>query len=371
MTLLKALAVLLAGLCLASVCYGAPENSPGKKRLLVVSSYHREYRLSQQSNEGFCAAMLKLGYFDRKDQADDYTKNDHVETSKVVIKKMWMDSKRKNSSADKEEMSIKIYRAAQDFMPDLIFLGDDNAADYIGRKYLDSHVPIVFWGLNNNPAKYGLLDRADKPGHNVTGVYQSGYYVESLQLLKSTVPDVTTFAVLSDNTPSGRSHTKKIKYYARKSALPLTLVETVSTSDYEQWKKKALELQEKVDAFFTAQYSGLKDKKGNYVPTSKVANWYVSHIKIPEAAGFKFIIEEGMLCGVDDSHYNQGYEAALIAHDILAKGANPASYPPRTPDRGPLMVNKKRAEMLGIKLTQDMGIEEYIEEASALKEGGK
>ena len=357
----RTLFILFIGLCMTSAGYSVPKDGSGKIRILVVSSYHREYRLSQESNEGLCAAMFKFGYFDNREQAAEYTKNDYVETSKAIVKKLWMDSKRKSSKLAKKNASIKIYKIALDFNPDLIFLGDDNAAEYIGKKFLDSKVPIIFWGVNNTPVKYGLVDRQDRPGHNVTGVYQSGYYVESLELLKSIAPDVKTFAILSDNTPSGRSHLKKIKYFAHQGSLPVRLVETVSTNDYEQWKSKALEIQKSVDAFFLAQYSGLKDEAGNYVPTEKLAEWYTTHIKIPEAAGFEFFIEEGMLCGADDSHYNQGYEAVVIAHDILANGADPAVYPPYAPKRGGLMVNKKRAEMLGIKLTEDMGIEEYLE----------
>ena len=181
------------------------------------------------------------------------------------------------------------------------------------------------------------------------------------------MPGVKTFAILSDDTSSGRSHTKKINYLARKGALSLKLKETVATSDYEDWKANALELQGKVDAFFLAQYSGLKDKQGKSVPAKDVTVWYMNNIKIPEAAVQGQFVKQGMLCSADDSGYNQGYEAVVIAHDILANGADPAVYHPRAPKRGPLMVNKKRAEMLGIKLTEDMGIEEYINEASALK----
>ena len=57
-----------------------------------------------------------------------------------------------------------------------------------------------------------------------------------------------------------------------------------------------------------------------------------------------------------------------IAHDILAKGMKPAEYPPRSVRREPFIVNKERARMLGITLTPEMGIEEYAEEASVLKE---
>jgi ABC-type uncharacterized transport system substrate-binding protein len=174
------------------------------------------------------------------------------------------------------------------------------------------------------------------------------------------VPNVRTFAVLSDATASSRSHDKELEYLARKGSLPLKLVETVSTNDFETWQGKARELQKKVDAFFIAQYSGLKDERGNYVPPEDVARWYGENITIPEAAEQRQFVEEGMLCGADDSGYNQAYEAVAIAHDILHKGALPATYPPRAPKRGALMVNTSRAAALGISLTPDMGIEEII-----------
>jgi ABC-type uncharacterized transport system substrate-binding protein len=73
-----------------------------------------------------------------------------------------------------------------------------------------------------------------------------------------------------------------------------------------------------------------------------------------------------MLCSADDSGFNQGYEAAVIAHDILAHGKDPGSYPVRTPGRGALMVNRQRAETLGIVLTKNMAIEKIIDRALSL-----
>ena len=42
--------------------------------------------------------------------------------------------------------------------------------------------------------------------------------------------------------------------------------------------------------------------------------------------------------------------------------------PARLARRGPLVVNRQRARMLGITLTPEMGFEKIIEEASVLKE---
>jgi ABC-type uncharacterized transport system substrate-binding protein len=342
------------------VAHSKAKEASDKKKILVVSSYHREYLWSQETNEGLCAGMLKYGYFDNDDDITEYTKNDYIETSKVIMKKLWMNTKKKKGTEEIASAVTKIVNISDEFKPDLIFLGDDNAAKHIGNQLLDTETPIVFWGVNNTPIKYGLVDSIDKPGHNVTGVYQSGYYKESLELLQSIVPGIKTIAILSDDTASGRSHVKKVERLIHKKNVRIKLVETVVENSYEEWKRKAMELQGKVDAFFIAQYSGLMTKEGTYVPTEEVSSWYINNINIPEAAVQGQFVKQGMLCSADDSGYNQGFSAVTIAHDILENGKSPETYPPIAPKRGALMANKKRGKMLGITFTKDMGIEEYL-----------
>jgi len=352
--------VMLMVLYVTSIAY-CESAEPSKKKIIVVSSYHREYLWSQETNQGLCAAMLKYGYFDNKDQIAEYTKNDKVETSKVIIKKMWMNMKKKKSPEELATLVTNISKEINDFKPNIILLGDDDAAQYIGGQFLDTKIPIVFWGVNNTPVKYGLVDSEASPGHNVTGVYQSGYYTESMDLLKKIAPKVKTFAILCDDTSSGRSHVKKVEHLYSKKDLAMELVESVTVGNFEEWKRKALELQKKVDAFFIAQYSGLMNEKGENVPAEEVAEWYINNIKIPEAAVQGQFVKQGMLCSADDSGYNQGFSAVDIAYDILNNGKDPKTYPPMTPKRGALMVSKKRGKILGITFTKEMGIEEYVE----------
>ncbi len=75
-----------------------------------------------------------------------------------------------------------------------------------------------------------------------------------------------------------------------------------------------------------------------------------------------------MLCGVNDSGYNQGFQAVAIAHDILEKGARPDGYPPVTPRHGPTMVNLQRARTLGLTPPGAVRIDESFEKASAAEE---
>lgn len=352
------LAVLAAGL--GAAAEGMTE--PGQVRLLIVDSYHREYLWSLETNAGACAALRQFGYLDTEEQERACVAGDDVENPHAVVKRLWMDTKRRSGKGEMAEAAVRVTEQARAFEPDLILLGDDNAANYIGNQFLDAEIPVVFWGVNNTPVKYGLVDDADHPGHNVTGVYQSGYYAESLEFLHTIAPNAKTFAILSDDTETGRSHLKAIEFLAREGALPLELVETVATHEFAEWQAKALELQERVDAFYVAQYSALKDAEGRHVPAEVVAEWYLAHIRIPEATNMAQFIRQGILCGANDSGYNQGFEAVAIAHDLLAQGLKPSEYPTRAPSRGKLMVNTRRAAMLGVALTPGMGIEESVDD---------
>ncbi len=349
--------------CLASHGIDVYAENPGKTRLLVVDSYHKGYNWSNDTNEGFCEAMLKYGYFDNDDDIEEFNRRDYVETSQAVVKKLWMDSKRRKKNPEISDMTDSITWAAEEFKPDLIFLGDDNAAKHIGNRFLDSEIPIVLWGINDTPLKYGLINSIEKPGHNVTGVYQSGYYAEGIRLLKTMVPNVKTFAVLTDDSPTGRVMLEKLNRLARNGDLPIELLGAVSVDTFEEWKRRSLEMQRMVGAFFIAQYNALHDETGKYVSNDEVAEWYLENINIPEVAVAGQFVRQGLLCAADDAGFNQGFDAVVIANDILTNGADPATYRPVTPKRGALTVNRQRAEMLGINISDDMGIEEYVERA--------
>ncbi len=343
----------------------------GKTRFFIVSSYNREYLWSQDTSQGLVAAMLKFGYLDDQSQADEYTKHDYVESSKAVLKKAWMDTKRHSGEEEMKATAAEIVQAVKEFQPNVILLGDDNAANYIGNAFLDTDTPVVFWGVNNTPIKYGLLDSAEHPGHNITGVYQLGYYVESLELLKRLAPGVKRFATLADASETGRAFAKAIDLLAREGKLPVELADTVSTNEFEVFQKRTLELQDKVDAFFVAPWASMKGPQGQSVSPEDVAEWYLEHVKRPEATGNKQYVQYGLLCTVDDSGYKQAFEAVTMAHNILANGMQPSMYHPVVPTRGNIVVNRQRAQMLGLTPTSEMGIEEYIDNTGTLKDDAK
>lgn len=342
--------------------------TPGKKRIFIVSSYHRAYLWSQSTQKGVGAALLKFGYLDNASQVQQLAETDAVTSRRAIIRKDWMDTKRRDSRADMASATARIMTAIRAFQPDLVLLGDDNAARYVGGQLLDTATPVVFWGINGLPLKYGLVDSMDSPGRNVTGVWQSGYHKESLDLLKRLVPKARNFAILACDSESSRPNVKMIEQLAQRGSLPLQLIDKVVTNSVEEFKSRALDVSRRVDAFFMLNHDTLRDARGNHVDMLEVGRWYLNTIRIPEASHEDQFVLEGMLLTANDSGFNQGHLAIEMAVGILDKGLHPARMAVRTPERGPYLVNRQRARQLGINLSEAMYlIDELVEVSLALR----
>lgn len=357
-------------LCLVFVlgylCYGG--TAAAKTRILVVSSYHKEYLWSQDTNRGVCAAFIEFGYMDGEEQCASYSNDDRVENSTTVIRKLWMDTKRKSSRAEISRIAERIAREARAFKPDIMLLGDDNATRYIGRQFLDGDIPVVFWGVNDSPLKYGLIDSIARPGHNVTGVYQAGYLKEAVEMLVGLLPGVKRLGVLSDDSPSGRAKVRKLRDLAEQGLIPVTIAGIEITNSLAQWKYAALDLARNVDAFFILNHNTIKDENGQPVKQLELGAWYLRHVRKPDIGHERQFVQEGLLSAVDDSGFNQGFEAVRLAHRIISEGVSPAELPVYAPERGRFMVNLERARMLGLEdvVRASPLVEEVIERAEAL-----
>jgi len=358
-----AMIVMLFFMCASSISCAEPQ----KSRIFVVSSYHREYLWSQDTNKGLCMAFKDFKFLDNDQQIDEYTKNDFIETESVVIKKVYMDTKHKNKKDEIEAITNSVINEINVFKPDLVFLGDDNATNFIGAHLINTPVSVVFWGVDFNPMAYGYLDSKEHPGHNVTGVYQSGYFKESLMILKKLYPDLKTFAILSDNSETGRAKSKEIVKLAKNGQLPMQLVDQAMTNSFSEWKDLVQQMTSKVDAFFVVNHGTLKDDRGGAVDSLQAGAWYLANINKPEASPEKQFVQEGMLLTVDDSGYKQGYEAGRMADMILHQKIKPADIPVIAPARGAIMVNRQRAAMLKVDVSNKDFIEKFIEKSAALE----
>lgn len=338
-----------------------------RTRIFIVSSYHPEYLWSQDTAAGVGKALVDFHFLDNKRQVDEFNTLFYVESSKAVVKKAWMDTKRKNSKAEIADATARIVNEIKVFDPDIILLGDDNATNYIGNHFIDTEIPVVFWGINGLPLKYGLIDSMEKPGHNVSGIYQKGFAKESLEYLVRLVPDIKTIAILSDDSETSRAKVKDLQSLAAKNLLTVRIQDVVITNSFSQWKDFALRIADQVDAFVVFNHNTLKDESGRSVDQLEAGAWYLKNIKKPECSDEKQFVLEGMLLVVDDSGFKQGYEAVKYAYEILKNHKPPSSLKVQSLGRGAVMVNRNRAAQLNIALENIGFVEEIIDKSLALE----
>ncbi len=337
-----------------------------KLRIFIVDSYHPQYLWSKDTTKGLCAALKDFKFLDNDQQIDELTTKDLLETDIIVIKKVWMDSKHKSRKDEIKAITKNIVNEINKFKPDLVFLGDDNATNFIGAHLFNTKIPVVFWGVDFNPFAYGYIDSLAHPGHNVTGVYQAEYIKDTMRYLIRLKPSVKKFAILSDASETGLAKTRAVLKLSEDGQLPLQLIDQVATNSFSEWQDRILELRSKVDAFYVVNHGTLRDDNGAYVDTFMAGAWYLSNVKIPEISPEKQFVQEGMLLSVDDSGYKQAYEAGRMADMVLHHHIAPGNIPVVAPSRGAIMVNRQRASMLGIDLSHQDFIEQYIERSDAL-----
>ena len=76
--------------------------------------------------------------------------------------------------------------------------------------------------------------------------------------------------------------------------------------------------------------------------------------KVPVIAGEENMCAVGGLATLSISYYNIGYNAGLMAYDILVNGKDPAEMPIQYADEITLKYNAEIASELGIQIPDDM-----------------
>ncbi len=69
--------------------------------------------------------------------------------------------------------------------PDLVYINDDNAQQYVTKYFLNQSIPFVFSGMNALPDKYGFTGST-----NITGILEQEHFIQTIALLKELDPKV-------------------------------------------------------------------------------------------------------------------------------------------------------------------------------------
>jgi ABC-type uncharacterized transport system substrate-binding protein len=294
-----------------------------KYRILHIMSYHSPWRWTDGQLHGFKFGMGGV--------AAEY-------------RVFQMDTKRKSSRKEKQQAGREAREIIDSWKPDLVYVTDDDAQEYVTQHYVNKEIPFVFSGVNRAPSDYGFEGAV-----NVTGVLEKEHFVESVRLLKEIVPNVRRIAVLFDTDPMWTPIIARMREGAR--LFPdIDFVGWDRIESFAAYRKKIRALQTRADAVALIGIFTFKDASGRNVPYQDVLKWTVENSRIPDFSFWIDRVHYGTLCAVNVSETEQGIAAGRIARAILVEGKSPGSIPQKPTVKGVPVISIARAKKLGIKV---------------------
>jgi ABC-type uncharacterized transport system substrate-binding protein len=310
--------------CFLILGYAQSQDKAGtQKKILLIHSYHEEYPWGQSITAGVKQAL---------------------EGKNVDLEIFYMDTKRYTS----DEFKIKSGQLAREkigsWKPDAVITADDNAQIFVTQYYANKKPYFVFCGVNADPADYGF------PASNVTGIIERPQFAESLAYLDTLVKNVKKIAIMSDNEPTSVGTLN----FMRKEKSGRKVMGYNLITDLDVWKSRVFEYNKDLDALCIYTYHTLQQPGAAVsVDPSYVIQWTIENCKVPTVGFLEFAIESGVFCGVVESGKEHGYEAAVMALELIG-GADIKALPVKKAEKGLTMINLKTARQLGITVPEEI-----------------
>ena len=323
----RRLSVILMLLFLTLFSVGVSAQQRERVRILHIMSYHAAWPWNIDQLSGF---------------------RDGLSIPDADIKIVELDAKRQSSPAGIEAAGRSALQIIADWEPDLIYLNDDDALDYMLENYHRSDIPMVFSGINATAEEIPESIRSW-----ATGVLEEEHALGSIRLLQAIQPKVRKLAVVTDESPMWNPVVGRLQDIDTR--LPeIEIVRWDVIRSFEEYKQKILEYQDTVDAIGLLGIFLFKDQHGSNVSYIDVLRWTAENSRLPDFTYWKDRIQYGTLCSVTISGYEQGREAGRKAREILTGGVSPADIPVSPSLKGEPVISLARAKSLGISLTSDL-----------------
>jgi len=214
----------------------------------------------------------------------------------------------------------------------------------LAAKAATDTIPIVF-AVGGDPVQFGLVTSLNRPGANVTGVYNlnTGVMGKRLELLHESVPATRIFGYLANpKSVSAGAETKEVHEAARALGVELRVLNAANESEIDTAfaslaKKHPVPLVISTDNLFTDRPARLVMLAARHgIPAIYPYRWF------PAAGGL-------MSYGVDLPDIYR-----LVGNYVgkILKGAKPADLPVQQAVKVELVINLKTAKALGITFSQ-------------------
>ncbi len=262
----------------------------GKKRILVLHSYHQGLEWTDNITDG-----IKSVY-------DPVFK-------KYEIHYEYLDTKRNSGKEYSKELAAYSLTKNRNIKYDVIIVSDNTALNFI-RKYrrtIYPDIPVVFCGINN--FKDDLIDGMK----NVTGVVESTDHKSTIDVMQKIHPERNKIFVILDNTPTGKEIRAEFRgieeYYKGK-------IEFEFYRDFllKEVESKVADLGNK-NLIYILTIN--RDRNNNFVSYHEGIEMVSRHAEIPIYGSWDFYLGKGIVGGKITSGFLQGQHAANLALRIL------------------------------------------------------
>lgn len=288
-------------------------------RLFWVDSYSADDPWSAQIRLGLVETLARQGYAEPQENFE--------------LGEFHLGLRAQLAAAEVKTRMGEAVAAVDAFAPDVLVISDDEAAMTLVPHYAGAAFPVVFCGLNDEPAQSSLA------GANVTGVLELPRVAQTLRIVQSFMPEARKFLFLEDASPTGLSALVSVLHQLETNN-PLGEEEPQLwlTSDWTLWQRAVLSETTGVDFILLGRYDQLYRTDGSQVPPAEVMRWTWARSPVPVFALWDSAVQGGAVGGLTIIGYEQGAEAARLVAQILA-GQSPANLVPRSPTRNLLAVN--------------------------------
>ncbi|MFK2826239.1 ABC transporter substrate-binding protein [Bacillus sp. B190/17] len=321
-------AVMIGLLLMLTACGSSNKDSGGeseggnkedKETVKVGITQLVEHPSLDKIREGFIAALKDAGYEDGKNLTLDY----------------------QNAQADVNNNMTIAQKLVNDENDLILAIATPSAQAVVQAT---KEIPIVFTGITD-PVSAKLVSNMDHPGGNVTGMSDThpDAIKNTIASIKEFFPDAKKVGVIYNaGEPNSVVNVDKVKEAMKENGLE-AVESTVSTSS--EVKQATETLIGRVDALYVP--------KDNTVVSALESVLAVANTnKLPLFTGDGDSVKRGAFATYGFEYYDFGYSTGKMAVEIL-EGKKPGDIPVGLPDKLDLMINKKTADLLGVKLTEE------------------
>lgn len=204
-------------------------------------------------------------------------------------------------------------------------------------------IPILITAVTD-PVSAGLVKSLEKPETNVTGTTDMNPIKEQFELLKQILPDAKNVGILYNAAePNSKVQVDIAKKVAKELGLAIHEATVANSSEVNQAVQT---IAGKIDVLYIPTDNTVVSAMGAVV---KVCN----DAKIPVIGSEKGQVDNGVLAARGIDYYLLGKQTGAIAARVL-KGEKPADIPIEDSKDLKLIINKKSADTLGIKIPDEL-----------------